>query len=134
MSGTQKLRPVGFVAEATGARVVRHWRGVVALDNYEPVPREYAVVQLEEWAYPERAAGWTGLEFVMIEGLDKIKKAPRARWLLDDGETLRVMYTTGWHETGRYIGLKTLTPSGSNVPGDGPRHMFHVKMTLEAGE
>lgn len=124
----QEARPVGTVG-AGGATVVALWRGVVALDNHNP-PRRHAVVTMEEWDWPPRDDGFVGTEFVIMGALDAFPaNAVNARWLLDDGETVRAMYSSGYHPAKRYLGLKAFKPS--NRADDGPRTVYHMHIQRE---
>lgn len=122
MGESLKIRPVGWTGPG-GAKVVAHWRATAAMDNHTPT-RNYSVAMLEEWVWPPREDGFVGLEFVIVGGLDAFPRAEGARWILDDGESVRLMYSAGYHPKGRYVGIKTY-PSG-DVLGDGPRTVYHL--------
>jgi hypothetical protein len=121
---TAELRPVGWTGP-TGAKVIRHWRAYAALDNHTPSRREASVI-LEEIEWPPSDDGFTGVEFRIVKGLDHFRHGAHAVWLLDDGGTLRVMYTATYHPTERTIGVKTFTPDSHN---HGPATVYHLRIT-----
>lgn len=116
--------PVGWTG-ASGAKVIRHWRAYAALDNYTPVRRD-AAVMIEEIEWPPSDDGFTGVEFCIMRGLDHFRNSAHAVWLLDDGATVKVMYTATYHPEVRTVGLKTFNPGSFN---HGPCTVYHLTIT-----
>lgn len=122
-----ELRPIGWTGP-TGAMVVRHLRAWCPLDNHIPARRE-TIVMMEEYHWPLRDDGYSGYEVRIIGGLDAFPKGAHALWIMDEAGKSRVMHTAGWHETHRYIALKSF-PAGL-LGGFGPRIAYHL-MTTDA--
>lgn len=122
MSDRQEIRPVGWTGP-TGTVVEAHLRGWSPLDNHQPT-RHHAHVDIERWRWPDRGDGFVGIELSIIGGLDKYRHGRRALWLVDDGETVTPYYTCGYHETGRYIGLKKY-PVGLE---SGVMHTYYLRV------
>lgn len=122
----QEPRPIGWTGP-TGAKVVRHVRAFAALDNHTPARRTKRVT-LEEYEWPPSDDGFIGVQYRIVGGLDVFPYGAKALWLLDDGQTVRVMYTAAHHPTERYIGVKDFTPTGFGF-GCGPTVAYHLKVT-----
>lgn len=120
--------------------------GTVALDDYEPVPRSWDVLHIEEWDHETN-----GRVLVVTHVLGRLKDANRAIYLMDDGRTVTPWYVAGWGGEGLAEGSIILHPFPTNYNADGtprlraddgrpvdfsnwqlgPRRAYHVKLSEE---
>lgn len=127
------LRPIGWTGP-TGAQVTAHLRVFVALDNYTP-PRDTASIMIERITWPKRDDGFIGIEISIPAGLDLFKDGDKALWMVDDGSSVTMYYTCGYHPEERYIGLKKVTPHMLGIcDGFGPRRTYHLLVQEERTE
>lgn len=109
----------------------------VALDNYEPCPRNDMRGELEWWAADDIRPETAVLVDFPIIGND-----PRAVWLLDDGRRVRPFYTAGWTQDHSRIFLHPFpldhdpdkNGRGLDMSGWalGPRRAYHLKLSRES--
>lgn len=123
------LRPLGWTTQ-TGARVTAHLHFRAALNRRKGRGLDLASGVAEQFTWPESADGWSGNEIVIPSGLDTLgKHAATSRYLVDDGQTMRLFYVAGWHDARRYVALKTLTPGAPGmwpVEDHGPLPLLHL--------
>lgn len=100
----------------TPAVLTRTYAYVCQMDNHDPA-RTFARGTVEVWTWPD-----TGEESYRIPGGVSlfVKVSPRALFLLDDGRTVRPLYTAGWSGMHDRLFLK---PVPVNVNEDGTPRM-----------
>lgn len=104
------------------------------LDNYDP-PRTDTIGL--GWRYDMTPLG-RGKGIVLNDGSD-FRDADDGVWLLDDGKSVDVYYTAGWHPRHRYLIIHPFPLSVGTRPDNGrdidmsgwllgPRRAFHLKV------
>lgn len=136
MNETPTLMPSMSATEWAREHGTRHiWN--CALDNYEPCPRRQTSGELFA------AIGHNG-PIVVVVGIDELRDATSALYLIDDGRTVRPMYVAAWHPNEDHLilhdfptnydenGTRRTRPDGRPVDFGmwqlGPRRTYHLKV------
>lgn len=118
----------------------RTFRYSVALDNYSPT-RDFGAGTGDLYA-PDTA--WNGQsETIILHNVDNFGDFERTNFIVDDGESVRAFYLSGWNQPGTMIYLSPFpTNTGAIRPDNGrpvdysqwalgPRKTFHLKITWQ---
>lgn len=131
--GPRELRHVGWTGP-TGAMVTAHLHYMVALDNRRGRQQKISNGTAEVITWPPADNGFVGVEIELVHGLDIFKDGHKARFLIDDGETVTLYYVATWHPEERNIGLKQLTSSTIWDPeSGGPHPLYHLHVFKREG-
>lgn len=122
-------RPVGTVFNATGAMVSAHLSFLAATDNRRGRAQTVVGGTVEELHWPPNDDGFTGVELRIVGGLDLFPQGDSARYLIDDGHSLALYYVATFHSEHRTIGLKHDTAGHWDPDTDGPKRLYHLKIT-----
>ena len=131
--------PRGTSATAWAREHGTHYRGTIATDNYEPVPRTVVVVGCYFYSTETVTDG------LIIDDARQLRDYSHAVYLIDDGRTVRPYYVAAWHADHDYV---IAHPFPTNFDADGtprlraddgrpvdhsswqlgPRRAYHVKV------
>lgn len=118
----------------------RTFRYAVALDNYTPT-RKFGAGTGDLYA-PDTA--WNGQsETIILHDVDNFGDFEHTSFIIDDGESVRVFYLSGWNGSGTMVYLSPFPTNGAIRPDNGrpvdfsqwalgPRKTFHLKVTWQS--
>jgi hypothetical protein len=134
------------ITHTTPTRRFDYW---CAMDNYDQTSARAVQTRSTGDLYAPDTA-WEGQSETIIlpNGLDIFvpvsESQPRINFIIDDGESVRVFYVAGWHDTDKYLLLHPFPVNTGAVRPDngrpvdysgwalGPRKTFHLKVTWKS--